>query len=249
MRVKNLPIRGSIYDIQDSPEKPAPKKRNHPTSNKSPHVNAPPAEGGPSKQRERNRTRNGFVEAEPAIEPPPAGRQTRSKARNVTQNVPPTMPTEIIQSGKAKITPTESAKAPEEAPVTTDPVNQSPSRELPRGGNIPEARQEDSPEAEGEGPELEDDERSKPDEDEWSDYEGGSPSVEEDVPGEEEDEVSAATEGELFRKWELCYEAIVSSGLELIWIFQGKQMDTRKLQVTPYPFHKHSTRFLASSIQ
>jgi hypothetical protein len=179
-----MPIRGNIYDIQDSPEKPAPKKVNHLPSMKqqkeqtqqpasqSPHADSHRAEAGPSNQHKRLRTQNDSVGAAPPIELLPTGRQTRSKAHNMTQNVPPTMPTETARSKKAKVTPNEPAMTPEGAPIATDASNQSSSRDLSRQDDLPEAGKEELPGAgKGESPEAEEDESYEAEDDEWSDYE------------------------------------------------------------------------------
>jgi hypothetical protein len=107
VRVKKLPIRGDVYELQPSPEKSAPKKVGRPTSNKqqeeqnrqlsshsreaeSPTVEAgsPSVEAESSKGRKRKRPQNDSAEAAPAIEQSPNGSLTRSKRRNVAKSVP-----------------------------------------------------------------------------------------------------------------------------------------------------------------
>jgi hypothetical protein len=107
VRVKKMPIRGDVYELQPSPEKSAPKKVGRPTSNKqqkeqnqqpsshsheaeSTAVEAgfPSIEAGSSKGRKRKRPQSDSAEAAPAIEQSPNGSLTRSKRRNVAKSVP-----------------------------------------------------------------------------------------------------------------------------------------------------------------
>jgi hypothetical protein len=107
VRVKRLPIRGDVYELQPSPEKSAPKKVGRPTSNKqqkeqnqqlSSHsreaestaveAGSPSVEAESSNRRKRKRPQNDSAEAPPATEQPPNGRLTGSKRRNVAKSIP-----------------------------------------------------------------------------------------------------------------------------------------------------------------
>jgi hypothetical protein len=115
VRVNKLPIRGDVYELQPSPEKPASKKVGRSTSNKqqrkqhqqlsshsreagspsvevrSPSVEAgsPSVETGSSNGRKRTRSQSDSAGAAPAIEQLSTSRPTRSIGRNITKSVPP----------------------------------------------------------------------------------------------------------------------------------------------------------------
>jgi hypothetical protein len=108
VRVKKLPIRGDVYELQPSPEKPAPKKVGRPTSNKqqeeqnrqlsshsreaeSPAVEAgsPSVEAGSSKGRKRTRSQSDSAEPALVTEQLPTNRLTRSMDRDVAKSAPP----------------------------------------------------------------------------------------------------------------------------------------------------------------